>query len=100
MPVTVDAQLQELPYDMASRVAYDVMHDVFAVHNEFGRFMDENIYRDEIAQRVSGVRTEVLIEVTFRDFRKPYFMDMLAQAASCSSLKRSRNWCIVIARNC
>jgi hypothetical protein len=47
VPVTVDAELQELPYDMASRVAYDVMHEVFAVHNEFGRFMDENIYRDE-----------------------------------------------------
>jgi hypothetical protein len=32
MPVTVDAELQELPYDMASRVAFDVMRDVFAVH--------------------------------------------------------------------
>ncbi len=87
MPVTVDAELQELPYDMSSRVAYGVMHDVFAVHNEFGRFMDENIYRDEIAQRVSGVRTEVLLEVTFRDFRKPYFMDMLAQGSFVFELK-------------
>jgi GxxExxY protein len=87
MPVTVDAELHELPYETASCVAYDVMHCVFAVHNEFGRFMDEDIYRDEIARRVPGVRTEVLIEVTFRDFRKPYFMDMLAQGGFVFELK-------------
>ena len=87
MPVKVDAELHELSCDMTSRIAYDVMHSVFAVHNEFGRFMDENIYRDEIARRVPGVRTEVLIEVTFSSFRKPYFMDMLAQGSLVFELK-------------
>jgi hypothetical protein len=100
MPITVDAELQELPYDLASRVAYDVMHEVFAVHNEFGRFMDENIYRDEIARRVPGVRAEVLIEVTFREFRKPISWTCSLKAALCSNSKQSRNWCIVIARSC
>jgi GxxExxY protein len=87
VPVIVDAEIQQLPYDIASRVAYDVMHCVFAAHNEFGRFMDEHIYRDEIAARVPGIRTEVLIEVMFRDFRKPYFMDLLVQGGFVFELK-------------
>ena len=63
------------------------MHCVFAVHNELGRYFDEDIYRDEIARRDPDVRPEVLIEVTFRDFRKPYFMDLLASGGLVFELK-------------
>ena len=87
MPVTVNAEIRQLPSDKSSRVAYEVMHCVFAVHNELGRFFDENIYRDEIALRVADVRTEVLIEATFRDFRKPYFIDLLVSGGFVFELK-------------
>jgi hypothetical protein len=85
MPVTVDAEIRQLTGEESSRAAYDVMHCVFAVHNELGRFFDEDIYRDEIARRVADVRAEVLIAVAFREFRKPYFMDLLAHGGFVST---------------
>ena len=87
MPIQVDAQLRQLPRSESSRVAYEAMNVVFEVRNELGRFFDEDIYRDEIARRRAGARTEVLIEVTFRDFRKPYFMDLLVDLGLVFELK-------------
>jgi GxxExxY protein len=87
MPVTVDAEIRQLTGEESSRAAYNVMHCVFAVHNELGRFFDEDIYRDEIARRVADVRAEVLIAVAFREFRKPYFMDLLAHDGFVFELK-------------
>jgi GxxExxY protein len=87
MPIHVDAELRRMPRPESSRVTYEVMNVVFEVHNDLGRFFDEDIYRDEIARRRQGIRTEVLIEVTFRDFRKPYFMDLLIDSGFIFELK-------------
>jgi GxxExxY protein len=87
MPIRVDAELRRMPRQDCSRLAYEVMNVVFEVHNSLGRFFDEDIYRDEIARRRSDVRTEVLIEVTFRDFRKPYYMDLLIDGGLVFELK-------------
>ena len=93
MPVTVNAEVRHLPSDESSRVAYDVMHCVFAVHNELGRFFDEDIYRDETARRVPAPWPEVLIEATFRDFRKPYFMDLLVSGGFVFEFKTVEKIC-------
>lgn len=87
MPVTVHAELRDVSYEQASRVAYEVMHCIFSIHNELGRFFDEAIYRDEVARRMTEVRAEVLIEVKFDDFRKAYFIDLLAENAFLFELK-------------
>jgi GxxExxY protein len=52
-----------------------------AVHNQFGRLLDEFIYKKELAGRCSKdgmpAQREVRIRVTHRDFVKDYFIDML-----------------------
>lgn len=52
-----------------------------AIHNQFGRLLDEHIYKKELAERCSKdgmpAQREVRIRVTHRDFVKDYFIDML-----------------------
>jgi GxxExxY protein len=55
---------------------------VFEVHNEFGRFLDERLYKAELAARwldagLGTVQREVQITVTHESFRKHYMMDLL-----------------------
>jgi hypothetical protein len=53
------------------------MSCVFDIHNEFGRFFDEKIYKRELARRFPGAELEVPIEVRFESFCKLYFLDVL-----------------------
>jgi len=55
---------------------------VFEIHNEFGRFFDEKIYKWELNRRCPGVQLEVPIEVTFESFRKLYFLDALVEGGA------------------
>ena len=88
MSITVHADIRHLDQDEFGEIAYDVMERVFAVHNEMGRFLDEDIYRDAVAARLAGnSQTEVLIEVAFKDFRKEYYMDLLVSGGAVFELK-------------
>lgn len=87
MPVKVDAVIRHLSQEEFAGIAYKVMEQAFAVHNEMGRFFDEDIYRDEVAGRVANAQTEVRIEVTFEDFRKLYSMDLLVAGGGVFELK-------------
>jgi GxxExxY protein len=77
VPITFRIPIRRLSQPEFGDIAYEVMRRVFAIHNEIGRFFDEKIYKQELAQRMSGVRLEEPIEVTFGSFRKPYFLDVL-----------------------
>lgn len=52
-----------------------------AIHNQFGRLLDEIVYKNELAERCfkdgMPAQREVRIRVTHRDFVKDYFIDML-----------------------
>jgi GxxExxY protein len=52
-----------------------------AIHNQFGRLLDEFVYKKELAERCSKdglpAQREVRIQVTHRDFVKDYFIDLL-----------------------
>ena len=77
MPITTRIPLRRIPQSEFGDIAYEVMRHVFDIHNEIGRFFDEKIYKWELSQRMSGVRLEEPVEVTFGSFRKPYFLDAL-----------------------
>jgi GxxExxY protein len=87
MPVHVDADIRRLDQQEFGRIAYDVMEQVFAVHNEMGRFFDEAIYRNAVASRIARSQTEVLVEVRFEDYRKPYYLDLLVNGGAVFELK-------------
>ena len=53
------------------------MSCVFDIHNKFGRYFDEKIYKRELGRRFPEVELEVPIEVRFESFCKLYFLDVL-----------------------
>ncbi|HEV3417050.1 MAG TPA: GxxExxY protein [Pirellulales bacterium] len=87
MPVAIEADLRRPSRKELGAIAYDVMQVVFAVHNELGRFLDEQIYQQEIAHRLPVTRTELPIRVKFDDFTKMYFLDLLVANAAAFELK-------------
>lgn len=86
MPVTVHAETCRLSQDEFGQIAYEVMGHAFAVHQEFGRFFDEEIYQHEIARRCGGA-TEVPVEVRHAGFQKVYFIDLLVGRGAPFELK-------------
>jgi len=73
-------------------IDYLVMKQAFEAHSAFGRFYDEDIYRNELARlcRVNGfesVETEVPIHVSHKDFCKTYYMDLLIDRSVVYELK-------------
>ena len=87
MPIVVHAEIRRPSQDEFGAISYDVMHHLFAIHNEFGRFLREEIYKRELAARRSGLQLEVPIEVSFGNFAKRYEMDVLADHAAVFELK-------------
>jgi len=88
MPIRIHADICHLDQREFGEIAYAVMDHAFAVHDKMGRFFDEDIYRDAVADRIEGdVQTEVMIEVVFEDFRKDYFMDVLVAGGALFELK-------------
>jgi GxxExxY protein len=79
MPIEIQADIQRPTSDEFTALAYEVMACAFEVHNEIGRFCDEKIYKRLVAKRFDGIELEVPVNVTFEDFRKQYFLDMLVR---------------------
>ncbi|OYV77998.1 MAG: hypothetical protein B7Z73_19865, partial [Planctomycetia bacterium 21-64-5] len=79
MPITIDADLRRLSQGEFGAIAFKVMGHAFDVHRELGRLFDEGVYQTELASRCATARTEVRVEVSFDDFRKLYFIDLLVE---------------------
>lgn len=82
MPIEIQNRIVLLDQEAFHALDRRLMGIVFDVHNEFGRFLDEELYKREIAARwvESGLGTaerEVRISVTHETFRKEYRMDLL-----------------------
>jgi GxxExxY protein len=87
MPILVDAKLAKLSQAEFAEISYDIMAEIFALHRELGRLFDENIYKNALKTRRDDVRTEVEIRVSFKDFNKSYFMDVLTSTGGVFELK-------------
>ena len=87
MPITTRTNLRHLTQDEFGAIAFDVMEHAFAVHNEMGRFLDENIYRRELVSRIPAAEDEVRIDVCWEDFHKPYRLDLLVMNGAPFELK-------------
>ncbi|MCL4201032.1 MAG: hypothetical protein KJ000_00960 [Pirellulaceae bacterium] len=87
MPVVVHADVRRPSQEEFAEISYDVMHHLFAIHNEFGRFLREEIYKQELAARRAGLQLEVPIDVSFGRFVKRYEIDLLADQSAVFELK-------------
>jgi hypothetical protein len=54
IPIQVCATTHRLDDAAFRQIAFDVMSCVFDIHNEFGRFFDEKIYKAELCRRFPG----------------------------------------------
>lgn len=82
MPITVASEIVVLTQDEFHAMDHRVMGMVFDVHNEFGRLLDEKLFKRALAQRcvragLGSVEREVHVRVTHDSFTKDYYMDLL-----------------------
>ncbi len=82
MPIEVATEIRVLDQEEFHALDRRLMGIVFDVHNEFGRFFDEVLYKREIAARwlnagLGTTELEVRVAVTHESFRKDCWMDLL-----------------------
>lgn len=82
MPIYIDSPIRVFSQEEFHVVAHQVLGVAFDVHNEYGRLLDETLFKRLIAARcvtrgVSPVEAEVRLRATHLDFAKDYFMDLL-----------------------
>jgi GxxExxY protein len=87
MPVIVDAVTKRLDQAVFGKITHDVMRCIFDIHNEFGRFFDEKIYKRELARRFANTQLEVPVQVAFENFSKTYFLDVLVEGGAVIEFK-------------
>ena len=87
MPISCRHSIRPLSQREFGDIAFEVMGHVFVLHRELGRLFDEGIYQAEIAQRVKNAVLEVPIDVTFGDFCKTYYMDLVVDGGAIFELK-------------
>jgi hypothetical protein len=81
MPIETNTKLEIFDQERFQELDRKLMAMIFDVHNQFGRFFDETLYKAEIAARWmdSGLGTaerEVRITASHGTFRKDYLMDL------------------------
>jgi GxxExxY protein len=82
MSIEVSTEIQACDQEQFHALDRQIMGVVFDVHNEFGRLLDEELYKREIAVRclaigIQPTEREVRIRVSHDGFIKDYFMDLL-----------------------
>jgi GxxExxY protein len=87
MPIIPSIVTTPVSQGAFGKLAFDVMHHVFAIHDEYGRFFDEIIYKRELARRMAGLELEVAVDVVHRTFRKIYFADVIANQSGLFEFK-------------
>lgn len=91
MPIECDIPIKAVSQDQFHLIDKSVMRHAFDIHNSMGRFCDERIYHDELANRcrMAGIESQCEVEVrlTHGSFSKAYFIDLLAEHAVIYELK-------------
>jgi GxxExxY protein len=87
MPIVRPFPMRRISQKEFGEIAFAVMEHVFAIHNEFGRFFDEQIYKRELAARMCDVALEVPITVSFDGFSKVYLLDALVSGGGLFEFK-------------
>lgn len=87
MPVICSRPTHRISQKEFGSIAYEVMTHVFDIHDEFGRFFDERVYKQELAARVPGISLEVALTLVFEDFSKTLFLDALVRESALFEFK-------------
>ncbi len=82
MPIVINSPIRLFAQDEFHALAHQVLGVAFELHNEYGRLLEEALFKRLIAARcavrgLAPVSAEVRIRVAHLDFTKDYFMDLL-----------------------
>jgi len=82
MPIEIASPIDAFDQERFHALDRRIMRVVFDIHNEFGRLLDEELYKRELAARCSSLgigpaEPEVRIRVTHQTFSKDYLIDLL-----------------------
>jgi PD-(D/E)XK nuclease superfamily len=78
MPIEVTESLRVHDQAAFGKIAYETMQRAFQIHNDLGRFFEEDSYLEELAHVLgSRAQTEARIRVRHDSFCKTYFIDLL-----------------------
>jgi len=93
MPIECAVGIERMEQDQFHSIDKRVMRHVFDIHNTMGRFLDEGIYQEELAQRCKkiglDVQREVMLQVSHRDFTKRYYTDLLIESGTIYELREA-----------
>jgi len=87
MPIIPSIDTMQISQEAFGKLAFDVMHHVFAIHDEYGRFFDEIVYKKELSKRLGGIELEVAVDVVHGTFSKTYFADVIANRSGLFEFK-------------
>jgi GxxExxY protein len=87
MPITSPISTNRISQAEFKAISSEVVGHLLEIHNEFGRFFDELIYKKELADRMSGVALEQAVTVSHADFTKTYFVDVLVHQSALFEIK-------------
>ncbi len=88
MPVETSVPVREFSQLEFGSVAYEVVAHAFDVHRRYGSMFDEAVYRKGLLHLLDGRAIgEVRVELSHRDFRKDYFLDLLVDSGCPFELK-------------
>lgn len=91
MPISCPITFPRLTTEEFGALDYEIMKCAFASHKELGRLADEAIYQADFAARLIAagyeVHREVPITVSFRNFVKIYYMDVVVIGKAIYELK-------------
>jgi len=82
MPIEIQNEIQVFDQEEFHSLSRRVLRVAFDMHHDFGRLLDEELCKRELAVRcmeagIIPVLREVRVRLTHADFRKDYFMDLL-----------------------
>jgi GxxExxY protein len=92
MPITTAVPLRHYCQEEFAKIAYEVVHHAFEVHDSLGRIFHESIYRSSM-NRILGKRAihELPIYLTHQEFRKELYMDLVVDLGCPFELKATSN---------
>jgi GxxExxY protein len=92
MPITCPISPCRISQEEFAAIDYCVMRSAFACQNELGRLCDESIYQNDLASRLEAaglgpVHREVPVVVTYGNFCKKYYLDLVVGNGAIYELK-------------
>ena len=88
MPIEPRSPLRTMAQQEFGDIAYGVVGEAFAVHEELGRFLDERVYQAALRHRLGErAQTEFPVRVWHRDFETVYALDLVVDGGAVFELK-------------